>query len=627
MRDLRRYLVWGCILVVAGSAWAQAPVKPDAVRKPLVLLPIEPILTRIPAGSAAFVVVRNLDQAAKNVRKFAEAIGTGEMLPEGLIEMGLEAAKVGEGFNANGGIASVLLDPAKFDVDLMKLIASGGRPPKAEEGKPPPPEPKIPLVIFVPGKGVASVLANYKPEPAGKFMKIMAPMGPVFARQSGGYILISPSQKAVEAVMASKKPVQAGLSAQQGAILKKSDVGVYLNMSVMGPLLNKGMDMAQGAMPRGKAMPVDIGKFFGFYKAIIAQVKDVVLTVRVDAKAVVLDKAVTFKPDSKLGKALAAIKPGKGALLNRLPNLPYVLASSQQSTGADKDLYRSLIDLFMPLMNSLLKDDEAKVNQFKKLAEGLIDQIDTEQFVAGGAPKGSGLFGAAVVWQCKDAAKTKALMVDYINLVRDMIVGLVPERDKEDASQLKFVHTKGAETIGGVAVDTVEVAHPELGKLSEDERAQMKNVLGEDKIRLFLASVDPKTLVMTFGGSKAFLAEALKAARGGGTIPADKNVQAVLKALPKNPSTVILVSGANLWKVVLNGFKVMDEEPPPIQITAPTPVAIGGGVDGAGVHGTLYVPSDLVKDIVGAVMSMTAARDDRRGAKSDEPEPPKGEDF
>ena len=59
--------------------------------------------------------------------------------------------------------------------------------------------------------------------------------------------------------------------------------------------------------------------------------------------------------------------------------------------------------------------------------------------------------------------------------------------------------------------------------MTDEEKAEMKKVLGEDKIRIRIAQVDPKTLVITFGGGKTFMVAAIDAARKGGTIGQNPN--------------------------------------------------------------------------------------------------------
>lgn len=594
MRTIRWSLLLGCVLVLAGQAVAQA--KPEVKKAPTAR--IEPVLGRIPAGSAGFVVVNNLKGSIDRAEEFLKTIGLGEMIkqqmPAGLLKTALAGLKVGEGFNASGGLAAVMLDPAKFDIDLIKMIAGGGRPTTA-----PKKSPKLPLVVFVPGKGVEGVFAQYKPVRAGKSWKVAAPMGPVFARQHGGYILLSPTDKAIDAVVASVKPVARDLTAAQNAILARSDIGLYLNMEVVGPLGAKGLDLFEAKFKkvRSPAMPMDMGKVIAFYKALLTQVRGAVVTVRLGGTAVILDKVVTFKPDSGIGKALAAAKFVRGLPLGRLPNLPYVLAASTHYPG--KEANKQWMDLMSPLWAAMFKGDKAGAAKFEKLVSDFADQVVTEQFVLGGAPEGSGLFGLAYVVTCKDSAKVKSLTADAAATWKTMLTSMVPEGGpRDEIAKIEIIYSKGVETVGGLSVDTIKVNHPQIAEMDEDERAAMTKILGEDKIRIFLAAPDKTTVVMTFGGGKAFLAEALKAAKGRGTIPAAKGVKTVMKALPKNPQMVLLFSAGNLWDVVKKALTVMEGPVPPVNITTRTPIAVGAKVGRASIHAAVYVPTALVKELV-----------------------------
>ncbi|HUU58776.1 MAG TPA: hypothetical protein VMZ50_04475, partial [Phycisphaerae bacterium] len=148
--------------------------------------------------------------------------------------------------------------------------------------------------------------------------------------------------------------------------------------------------------------------------------------------------------------------------------------------------------------------------------------------------------------------------------------------------------------------------------------------LGEARIRVFLAAPDRQTLVLTFGGSKAFLGEALKVAKGGGTIPADAEVRKVMVSMPQNPCMVLLLNGGNLWKVIRHAVEAMGEDLPPFEITTQTPIALGAAIRGTSLHAVLYVPNQLVKEIVkiGATLFVRAT-----GPVGPQPPPGDAEDF
>ena len=629
MRTLRRTLVLGCVLAVASAGLAQTAV-PTPVKKPLVAVKVEPVLGHVPAGSAGFLVLNNVQKSVGNIEKFLDGIGMGEMIkknmPDGLLRAALASLKVGEGFNPAGGLAVVMLDPAKFNIDLIDMVAPPAKPRTTKPAK----EPKLPLVIFVPGTGVQRVFAAFEPVKAGKSWKIASPAGPVFARQHGGYILVSPTDKAIDAVVASKVKVARGLPAAQIAAIAASDIAVYLNMDVLGPIGAKGLDVLTAKFKEMPAqpMPMDIGKIFGFYKSLLTQAKGAVITVRLTKSAAIVDELVAFKPDSLIGKAIAVAKFAKSAPLGRLPNLPYVFAMNAHYAG--KEANKQLMALMAPLLGEMFKGDKDARAKYDKINDDFADQAQSVQVVIGGAPKDSGLFGLAYVITCKDSAKLKALTTDSVGIAKTIWTAMLPEGEpKKELAKVKITYVKAVETVGGLSVDAIEIDHPKIAELDEDDRKKLTAVFGEDKIRVFITAVDKTTLVVTFGGGKAFLAETIKTAKGGGgTIPADAGVKTAMSAMPKNSQMVMLLSVGNLWQVVKNALTVLDAPAPPINLTAKAPIAIGAKVGGTSLHATLYVPSSVVKDIIQNVMAM--GRRDAMEAPPGATKPPPtegGEDF
>lgn len=630
MRFAKLSVVMLCVVSVSTGALAQGSIT---------LSGADPVLRHIPAGALGFIVVNNVKSAAAKVDAYLSAIGLGEMvqgpMPNGLLEMIKVQAKLGEGFDANGGFAAVMLDPQQFGFDILQAMGAETRPAGGAA------MPSPPFVFLIPGSSVQAVFANYEMEPAGKLTKIKLRMGGSYAAKVGGYVAVGLSKEAVLAVTAPGKKAAGELNAAQAAAIAKADITLHLNMKVAGPILDriirkgeeeiaktrKMMTELEGGAPSSSTMlAMSMADILPFYRNMLSQLQAVTVTGRFTESALLLDELVVFAPDSTIGAALAAFKAPTGGLLDRLPNLSYVLAVGAANAPAGEELAEmqtKMLDSLLesPLFEKVPAETRAKI---KSLSKSSNEQVNSVQYVVGGAPQGKGLFGLACVVNCKDAETFKGLLAESAATIETVIKALV---DDEEVEGLKITHNKAVEKVGGLSIDAIEITHPKLTEMDEDERAKMIKVLGEGRIRLLVASPDRKTVVVTFGGSGAFMAEALKTAKGGGTIPADPEVVEAMKHMPKNRAMVLLFNGGNLCDLIVRGIKTMkpgSEDDIPFRFTTRKPIAIGAGIEGSTGCVTVYVPNEFVKEVVGVVMGFFSSRAGPRGER----QPPEGsEDF
>jgi len=631
------------------AAGAGAPPQPAAAPMP----PAEPVLSHIPAGAMGFAVVNNLQSGTEKLDKFLGDIGLGEMVKASLPEGTLSPIRglLGAGFNPNGGVAVVMLDVQQYGVDVMELIQGRRRPRPAAGDAPatqPAAAPKLPVVFFVAGKGIKEVFSNFELiEPTGdsKYATLLLPPGPMFAATVGGYVIVSPNDKALTAIIESKTPVAKELSADVLAKVSKADLAIHVNMTVTGPLLNKMIQQAEqqiaqmkqmmaqgggGPMPSmgPMGMMMGVGDLLPMYRDALSQIQGVTITAGFAKTGLLIEETVAWSPESKIGKSLASMKPPADKLVDRLPDLPYVLAvgagwqNNQEITGTTMDMLAKLLGGV----------DEELRSRTLNLVKAFYDQVSGLQLVAGGAPKGSGLFGVAFVLKCKDSGTVKGLLAEKAAISKDLLKsflkGMMGPRDLTEFDQLQIAYAKDVEKVDELSVDAVTIEHPELANMSDRDKEEMTKVLGDSKIRLLVAAPDKNTVVVTFGGSKTFLAETIAAAKAAkGTILADAAAAEAMAHMPKNLCSLALFNGGNLFQVILDGAKVMepDSPPPPFNINCKTPIAMGVGVSGSTENIVFYVPSELIKQAVGAFMQVAGPR---RGPMPVPAEPaPGSEDF
>lgn len=587
MRLIRKTVALLCVLAAGNLCWAQGAGMTTGVRAAPAGKP-QPILEVIPAGTLGFVAVPNVGKSLAAGDQYLKDIGVADLMqmPGDLLTTLKGAAQLGDGFNAEGGFAAAMLDPQPFGIDLLKMIKEG-KAAGADDST------KVPFVLFVPGAGVKEVFGAYKMTADGALTKVDLRSGTAYMGTLGGYVVLSPNPKAVQAVLDAKKNAAGELSKDDLEAIAASNLAVHANVKALAPLITAAMKEAMAGMgktdlgPMANVLPM--AALMDMYTKALAMVDSLTYTVQIGKTGLTLNEYVTMAPDSPMGKALAGFKPTQTAALDRLPDLPYVLAVGGVS---GPKVAAEQWEMIAPLLKNIPGFTDTMISKMKKLSQDLEEQITASQMVIGGAPENSGVFGFACVMTCNDSQKVKDAFAQVPDLVTDVIQSVTKDKD---ITGIKIAYVKDAEKVDSLSVDAIEISHPNMAEMDEEDKAGMKKVLGEDKIRIFLAAPDKNTLVLTFGGSTTFLAEALKAAKGGGAIPKAQGVADVMKLMPKQPQAIVLLEAGHLLAVVTKGAEAIGIPIPPFQVDVKTPLAIGAGMTGQTAHAVIFIPNDLVK--------------------------------
>ena len=73
----------------------------------------------------------------------------------------------------------------------------------------------------------------------------------------------------------------------------------------------------------------------------------------------------------------------------------------------------------------------------------------------------------------------------------------------------------------------------------------------------------------------------------------------------KQPQMVMMLDAAHALTVAKKVAEALGQQLPPIELTCKTPLAIGAGVTGSLAHVVVFIPNDLVKDIVSLIKTFT----------------------
>jgi len=681
-RLLIAFLLSASLVIAAATAQQQTTAdQPEATTETPAVQPVpesapaaptmpkaEPVLQHIPADAIAFVVVNDVGGVAGEADNYLTAVGLtpllAEKMPNGVLELIKSAAQLGEGFNPNGGFAVALLPPEKFGVDIDKLMAPAKKADAEEQpASAPAKKEKLPLLLLVPGTGVKEVFGSYEQVPVGKYTEVSLRMGKMLVTQLGGYVALSPRADVLDSLATLDKNITSQLTPEQADMLARSLIAFHADFTSASGTMDKlftNIEATLSRLPIREDKPdlaLRLRPLLAVERQLLSQLESVTAGLRLEDTGLAGEMMVSYKPDSDIGKALASVTPPACPPLNRLPNLPYVYAVG--GTGSNKMLGQTRQTTPANMMDKLItagvvpKMDEESLKALKELITLSQEEVTEMQFVAGGAPEGSGLVGIAAVLRCNDSARLKDAIVDKVPVMINSMIekaakegqsGTIdtekpPLTDQQNdppqesvatqpaeaasstetaqtepatapaESKVKLVVSKAAETIDDVPVDAVEIVLP--ADTREVVAQQLGTVFGEDKLRILLAATDDKTVVITFGGAKAFLAETVKTAKAGdGTILAEEGTVEAMKHLPKNPMAVGLFNAGNLFDLIRKITAAMapqqgGQPPLPFQIVTKTPIAFGTGVTGTTQHTAFYIPSELVKEVSGIVGMLT----------------------
>lgn len=613
-----------CLLSLILFPWitsAQENGSPEAATLPAV----EPVTSHIPAGAMGFFVINNIQATTSNFDAYLDRIGLSEMtqtmMPTGSLDMIKMLTFLGEGFNPNGGLAAVMLDPHQFGVDLLAMMGLSDGEPAGEV--------KLPFIILVPGSSVEEVFGFYPITEDGKYKTVQLRMGEMITSQCGSYVALSPTAEALDAFLLAERKVD--LNTDKSALITRSDFALQINMKIATPIITKMMDKnLEKAMATSAPAEVETVKelssksmktYMEMYKNILAQINEVTCGLQLGETGLIGEEIVDFDPQSQAGKVLAAFKPVSAPTLDRVPNIGYVLAASaiDSPSEANTDLTTDMIDNFLASETFANVDDETKA-ALKDLSLQLDDQITNAQLVIGGAPEGSGVLGISCVMDCKDSAKVKELLSSSAGLSETLIKAMCED---EQFQQLGISYAKDVDKIGEIAVDAINITHPELDELEQEKREQLKNILGSDTFTAYIAATDEKHVVVTFGGAKAYLAEAVKAAGGSENILASESASEAMKHMPKNASGVVLLNVPNLLELASKVQEASDQPTMGLpKLTSQAPITIGAGISGSQGHVVAYVPNELIEELVQLGMSMA-----RPQTQPTQPQEDNGEEF
>ncbi len=642
--------------LAAGSLLAQGPMaatQPSPASAPAGIP--QSLLNAIPDQALAFVAVANMQQAGAKVDQLIADLNLSQMMPGSILDKIREEQDFGPGFNANGGFALAMLDPNLF----------GYTPQDITEEKPGPDKP-APVVYLVAGTDVKTLFNGFKASSEEGLTKLESQYGEVvYAKMADGYILLAEDTQPLKVIAQGKGSVMSRLSGPHKMLISQSDALGFADVKALRPWIHalfvKLAQQAEAAPQRGRMFmspPGMMRAYMGFWENLVSQIDLVTIGANLNKEGITLARVATFDPNSAIAKMSGGIKFASGPMLTQMPGLPYVLAIGTepmvQISPETQAEYRKWIANAM----SAFSGDTLKKEQIDRLAQISADNLShvkSERMFLGASPAGSGVFGLAVIYNVDNADAVLASLPEAIqiqeqamnSLISRAMTGMMHQAGSMPATapasqpkqqMVSMKYTPNAMTVADAQISTLDLVIPQLSeKMDANARAILTKVLGEENIRVYIAKASDKIVVVTLGGAKAFLTEAITAARDGKDLAADASVAGSLKHLPKDSVGAMVISLPNLFRQISDGISAVEgpdaaQRSPlaSVNFTATAPIAAGRAQVTDGDYGRIFIPTDVLSDLVRNVMmiQMRAMGGAQRGGPGgSQPNQPGQHDF
>ena len=688
-------LVAGAVVGIAVCPWAFAQASrpsADAVRQRIKML------DHIPADVVAFLMVGNLKEMCSKVDAFM-----GEFMPKKQMKdfsflKSLTASRgFGEGFNPSGPIALALLDPVVYAPELAGKVKPATRP--ADEGKPgytvdppfaPGDEPRraggdaadrtkrdLPALYILSGKDVPRMFPELKVERDGDLFKISQPEPPT--RPKGGdnedepYVPAREPSWALEkdglVYVCNHKKILLEMPPKVSVLVRLTGGGerLALESDVMGWVNRPKVDELKDT-PFGKIFWRDV--HIPIISDLLGDDHDNPLSTAVQWFIVTRDELfrqgehlmagltwtpqgprvefrICCKPGSPMAQALSAAKNTQGPLTLGLPDKRFIFAY-----GIRKDAFANPPEVRKAQRAALIENPawrdvpKEKVEAIADLIAAVNPEVTGVEHWAGQTGDGGPLSIATVV-HCRDAEALKTIVRKHLPAIETMLNLATMQKSENEKERFALSYQEANEPAAGeVKADVILASHPELEKMleNEDMGKHMKNILlkvfpGEMRFRARLAVLDKNTLVVTVGGGKKFLAEAVAAAKANASkLELSEDAKTALALAPANRFAVAMVDissavafyGKAMLSVVggMAGPMGVGVGGAALHMKPAPPIVVALSADKNDLVVTAHIPTLLFKRVVGGFTGMDEVpaeeEDDFPGAKRSATQPASG---
>lgn len=588
-----------CALLAAlpGPAWGQTTAAAtETPADPLALL------KAIPADATAFLAIRDLSEANKDIVDMARTLGF--LLgppPQGIFPAPLdwlkEQAGVTQGLNDNGGMAVVLLDCA----DAPSTDEMAAR-----------------LVLLIPCSDGDTLVAALGGEKEGEVLTVDIMGQPYVAAIKGGFLVAGQSPEVVKAVLQSPKGgIHTAMSPDRVKAFANHDLFGWVTMRGISPQVRQEVistftGLAAMANPQGMGPDADAGQELMKF---LDESQELSFGMAIDRRGLNLSGYFRGKPGTELGTQMAATKAPEGPMLLGLPNEPTVLSFGAVTSGGRGETQ------IRKLMDAILDENEPQEGvsseQIKSLKDALVSILTGVERVSASVANlppdaGQGLLAISAVLEVKDSRQWMEAAGKSFDLLKHVLLqaARAEELDVQAAQALAdgIQWKPKAEQVGELQIDHVTLDLSRLPGVDETEMEQLTSLLGLQGVTIRVAAAGDRHVVVVFGaGSERLVALAEAARKGESPLSASDSIQKVATRLPEGAR--LLEGYLNLDQLLntVTGAMMRVGQPMmfPLMMRNAAPLAfMVTRVDDTAQEVHLLVPMELVVSVRDAAMPL-----------------------
>ncbi|MFW6145795.1 MAG: hypothetical protein ACOC7R_00510 [Planctomycetota bacterium] len=563
--------------------------------------PADSVLARIPGDSVGFYGTTNTAGAVANLGRFINDVSHG-LVPPNLLEMYKSQRRIGRGFRDRGGFAFVVLNPAPFSLDYAAVA-------RGEQAMPPD---GPPVAVILPGEPTMFHARTRRRQ--GRYTIVDAPDGTVYARSLDGYTVTARRRAYVDAVVDASTTVAQVLDGEHLTMLARGDFFAYADVGRLGDAMSVQLDQATARMGQLPISDAYRRPLVEAYAELVASCTTFLTQLRAASAAVTfsddgvqVDSLISLAPDTPLAAIAQGMRRLDPRRAGRLPAGTYGLAAWaawEPLTGETLEAPGRLTAAMNPAL--FAGADPQRADRARRANRRLLAHTLGVQYTVGAPPPGHGLLAMTAAVAVDDAAAVMDEMPAWIEAQIPLIGALLPAREPDGPAR-RMDYLEDVETVASVTVDAVDLGNVPARLPQQANRRPLALFADRERLRVYIAAVSDDTIVLTFGGGTAYLARAIDAARGGGSLARNADIGRALGKLPLDPMAACVFSLPNTLDVAKNATPATpgpgrDQGVRPLlnaaSLRSTTPIAYGAATEGAGVRQTLFVPKALLADVI-----------------------------